>query len=833
MFSLLSRFTEKYRLIIIVLWLGAALVYFLNAPTLSEVGVTDESQFLPQDTQSASASRLLDEKFPTTGAPASSGIIVIYNAQGLTDEDMQEAKAICDWLVSTPAPEEVKSVTSIFDNEALRSTLLSTDQTTMMILVDFSATSLSEEAKAAVAQIRDYLQSEHPNISTYLTGEIGLFQDMFASVQQTIDRTTIVTVILVMVLLLIIYRSPVAVLLPLFAIGCSFAVARGLLGYMGAAGVPISTLADAYLVVVIFGVGTDYCLFIVSRFREELKQKERREAQNYAMRHIGPVIAASALTVVVAFLSLGISRFGMTKTTGYALAIGVAITLLAGLTLVPALMSLFGKYLFWPAKTAGTRRKGRFGWSNIGDWVSRHPVFVAVPIVIILLIPYSALPHLNRSADMVSQMSKNAESGQGYQVMREHFPMGELSPVYLLIESPQANITDSGSLQAIEEVAQSLSTVEGVSRVDYYSAPSNQLSALAVQVRSLGDELGTGSGLDQLTTLQTYSQLLQNLALQYPGIIQSQNFQQAGANLTQVSAIAGQISTTSPENLPALLAQLQQVTYKLADNLEALAGEFKLSVDTPFTDYLLATYFSTDNTTARINIALSSDPYSSETIDTIARLREAVDESISTSALQESSHYIGGESAIQADIMFTNDADFGRVTGLATASILIVIIILLRSLLAPLYMVLTVLLNYGATLGIATWLFLDVLNNDSMIYMLPIFIFVILVALGADYNIFLVSRIREEAQQRPMKEAVSHAVANTGGVITACGIILAGTFATLMTAPLQVVLQIGAAIAVGVLVDTFIVRALLVPALAVLAGRWSWWPSRLFRSLVK
>jgi uncharacterized membrane protein YdfJ with MMPL/SSD domain len=369
--------------------------------------------------------------------------------------------------------------------------------------------------------------------------------------------------------------------------------------------------------------------------------------------------------------------------------------------------------------------------------------------------------------------------------------------------------------------------------VDYYSAPSSQLSALSAQIRSLGDELGTGSGLDQLTTLQTNSQSLQKLALQYPGIIQSQNFQQAGVNLTQVSAIAGQISTTSPENLPALLAQLQETTYTLADNLEALAGEFTLSVDTSFTDYLLATYFSTDNTTARINIALSSDPYASETIDTIARLREAVDESVGTSALQESYHYLGGESATQADIMFTNDADFGRVTGLATAAILIVIIILLRSLLAPLYMVLTVLLNYGATLGIATWLFLDVLNNDSMIYMLPIFIFVILVALGADYNIFLVSRIREEAQKRPMREAVSHAVANTGGVITACGIILAGTFATLMTAPLQVVLQIGAAIAVGVLVDTFIVRALLVPALAVLVGRWSWWPSRLFRTLVK
>jgi RND superfamily putative drug exporter len=830
MFAPLAKFTKKYRVAITIFWLVAAIALFIVAPTLSEVGVTDESQFLPQDTQSASARRLLDEKFPTIDAAASSGIIVFYNEQGLTDADMREASTVHDWLVSSSAPKEVKSVTSVFDAEVLRSTLVSADQTTMLMPMDFSTPPLSDEAKGAVTEIRDYLQSEHPNVSIYLSGEIGFFQDLFASIQQTIDRTTIVTVILVAILLLIIYRSPVAMLLPLLAIGCSFAVARGLLGYMGTAGVDFTTLVDAYLVVIIFGVGTDYCLFIVSRFREELKQKEHGEALSYTMKHIGPVIAASALTVMVAFLALGLSRFGMTKTTGYALAIGVAITLVAGLTLVPALMSLFGKYLFWPARTqAPPWRKIRFGWNDIGNWVSRHPVIVAVPIFILLLLPYSTLPHLNRSADVIHQMPESAESVQGYQVMSEHFPMGEFSPLYLLIESPQGNVTDPTSLQAIGKVAQSLENVDGVSRVDYYSAPSSQLSGLAGQVRRIGDELSSGGGLEKLASLQAAGESIQELALQHPGIIQSQNFQQAVANLTEVSVMANQVPTTSPENLPALLAQLQGDIYKLADNLDGLVSEFKLETESPFTASLLETYFSADKTTARVNIVLSSDPYSSETIDTIARLREATDESISTSSLGGSSPYLGGESATQADIMFTNDADFGRVTGLAIAGILVVIIILLRSLLAPLYMVLTVLLNYGATLGIATWLFLDVLKHASMIYMLPIFIFVVLVALGADYNIFLVSRIREEAQKRPIKGAVSHAVAHTGGVITACGIILAGTFATLTTAPLQVVLQIGAAIAIGVLVDTFIVRALLVPSLATLLGRWSWWPSRLSR----
>jgi RND superfamily putative drug exporter len=830
MFSALSRFTTKYRISIIIVWLAAAVVLFLFAPKLSEVGVTDESQFLPQNTQSATASRLVKEKFTgLTEVPASSGIIIIYNAKGLTDSDMQGAQTIHDWLVSVSAPQEIERVTSIYENAALRSTLISADQTTMMMIVDFSVGPLSDTAKTAVGQIRNFLHQYNTNSNIYFTGETGLFQDMFASIRQTIDRTTFITVILVAILLLIIYRSPIAMLLPLVAIGCSFAVSTGILGFLGQAGSKFSTLAEAYLVVIIFGVGTDYCLFIVSRFKEELRKKERIEAQNHTIKHIGLVIAASAVTVIVAFLSLGLSNFGMNQTTGYALALGVTITLLAGLTLVPALMSLFGKYLFWPAKKSGAKREGGFGWHTIGNWVSQHPLMTALPIIVVLLLPYLALPHLNRSADIINQLPQSSESVKGYRVMAEHFAAGELSPSYVLIESKQGDITNPSSLQAIGEIAKSLQNIQGISRVKYYSTPSAQLSDLVTQFRSVGDALGKGSGVDRLASLQTVGQSMQSMALQYPGITQSPNFQQVLANLSQISVITGQVSTSKPENMPALLAQLQGTIYKTSDNLNGLVGEFKLENNTPFTAFLLATYFSSDKTIARIDVVLSGDPRSAEALHTVAMLKDAVDNNIESSTLAGSSHYVGGDSAVRADIMLTNDADFGRVVGLAIAGILIVICILLRSLLAPLYMVATVLLNYGTTLGIATWLFLDVMKQNSMIYMIPLFIFVILVALGADYNIFLVSRIREEAQNRPIKDAVSHAVANTGGVITACGIILAGTFATLMTSPLEVVFQIGAAISIGVLMDTFIVRALLVPALATLAKRWSWWPSSLSR----
>ncbi|MGP8079966.1 MAG: MMPL family transporter [Dehalococcoidales bacterium] len=837
MFTKLSEFTRKYRIVITAVWLVAAVSLFLFAPKLSKVGVTDESQFLPQDTESSEAANLLSEKFvATTTTSASDVIIVIYDANGLSDADMQQAQAVRNWLVSSAAPKEIQQVVSVFDNDALKSTLISTDQTTMMMVVDFSVSSLDAGAKTALQQMRDYMSQNYPHLDAYVTGETALYQDMVGSVQQTIDRTTLVTIILVAILLLIIYRSPIAILLPLTAIGCSYVVAAGLVGFLAQAGAKFSTLSQAYLVVIIFGIGTDYCLFLVSRFREELQHKERQEAQNNAIKHIAPVIAASALTVIIAFLSLAISRYGMNKTTGYALAIGVTVTLAAGLTLVPALMSLFGKYLFWPGKTftnQTVKKEGRFGWHTIGNRVSQHPIIVAVPILVILLLPYAALPGLTRSADIISQLPQNAQSVEGFKIMNAHFTAGELSPLNLLIESPDVNMTSAGSLQAINSIAQSLQQVQGVASVDYYSAPVSRLTDLAAQLHSIGDAIGQGSGLDQLSSVESSGQVLQNLALQYPGIVQSPNFQQAEGNLTQIGTINAQISAANQADIPSMLATLQAAVDNLSDNFNGVVSEFNLQTSTPFTTYLETTYFSTDKTIVKINIVLSGDPYSAATLNTVAQIRKAAAADISASSLAGSTHYVGGQSAVQADIMQVNDADFGRVVGLAIAGILIVIMILLRSLLAPLYMVATVLLNYGTTLGITSWLFLDVLKEGSLIYMLPLLIFVILVALGADYNIFLVSRIREEAQKRTMKDAVSHAVTNTGGVITACGIILAGTFAILTIAPLRAVLQIGAAIAIGVLMDTFIVRALLVPALATLAGRWSWWPSVLFKKLGK
>ncbi len=833
MFAKIGSFAQKFKYFIIAGWVIITAVLVLTAPQISEVGVTDQSQFLPQNTDSARARNLINTKFGNVEESSSSLIIVVYHEGGLNQVDMDRAKSIYAWLSSDASPESVSKVISVFTNDALQSTLISTDNTTMMMTVELSVPALDEKAQQAVSEIREQF-AQQTGTSFYLTGNVGLMNDLFNSVQDTISRTTWVTIILVIVLLLIIYRSPIAFLVPLITIGIAYLTTRGIVGFLAGAGIEVSTIIDAYLVVTIFGVGTDYCLFIVSRFREQLHNGDGSNPISYTMKRIGPVILASAITVIIAFLCLGISKFGMTRTSGWALAIGIVITLGAGITLVPALMAVFGRYLFWPSMSSKPRKQTKFGWSNIGQWVSKHPLITAIPIIIILALPYIALPKMRLSANVLSQLPKNVESAQGLNIVRDHFPVNDLSPLYLVIQSTGSSLLTENSLTNLSQIAQSLEKVDGISRVDYFSSPAGQLADTGTRVNNI--HIMSSTGLPdpaQITSIpaviQPVAADLSKLAIRYPGITQSPNFTQVLISLQGLQVILGQLLTAPSELLTSLIPQLQNTLDEISSSLFGLSNEFQIKVDSPFVDWLKTTYFSTDGTITKINLILETDPFSDESASVVTTVREEAALSIINSPLAGATGYVGGDTAIHSDMLDTANSDFRNVLIITAIGILAVIIILLRSLLAPLYMVLTVLFNYGATLGITVWLFTNIMKTESLIYLLPVFVFVMLAAVGADYNIFLVSRIREESETKSAREAVHTAVKNTGGVITSCGIILAGTFATLATSSLPVVLQIGVPIAIGVIIDTFIIRALLVPALASIAGKWSWWPSRLAR----
>ncbi|APV44515.1 Transport protein [Dehalogenimonas formicexedens] len=822
MFKTIASISRRYKWLIAVVWTGAAIASFLFAPKLSDVGINDDSQFLPSDTESTLARDIIKNRFYTApDAPASSLEIVIENTLGLSEADNVFARALRDWLLSDSGPDNIKTVTSVFDNPALEPVLISADNTVMLINVGLGQPSLVPSSQAAVDTIRNYISGNpHPG-NVYVTGQVAISKDLFQSINSTIDRTTLVTIVLVAVLLLIAYRSPVASMVPLIAIGWSFLIARGLVGFMAESGLKVSTLADAYLVVIIFGIGTDYCLFIISRLREELAAR-RHDAVGYTMAKIGPVISASALTVIIAFLCLWVSQFGMTKSVGVALATGVAITLLAGITLVPALMVIFGSKLFWPGEAARVAGKN-IGWSRISAFVVSKPWLIILPVIVVLAVPYVFLPSLKRSADVIAQMPAEVEAAAGFQVIQSHFSKGELQPLYLLVSSTGSDFTDIAPRQDVDELAAYVSTLPGVMRVEYFNAPSTALSALAEQIQAVADNIATGRFDSSMTVpLEQAGEMLGSLPLRYPGIISSPAFQQAATAAQTAAQLLATIQKAPQTELPPLLSQLVPAADGLSAGLGQMIQEFNLEVSTPFTAWLYQTFFSTDKTYSRINIILDLDPYSDEAVALIPGFREDI--AVKEAQLATiNKTYVGGETARYADTISVTTADFGRVAIPSVAAIFVILVIVLRSLVAPLYMVATVLFNFGATLGFTTF-FVQNISREPIIYVLPLFIFIMLVAVGADYNLFLMSRIREEASSVPNKQAVAAAVSHTGGVISTCGIILAGTFSVLILSPLQMVHQIGMAIALGIILDTFIVRALLVPAVARVLGRFNWWP---------
>jgi RND superfamily putative drug exporter len=283
------------------------------------------------------------------------------------------------------------------------------------------------------------------------------------------------------------------------------------------------------------------------------------------------------------------------------------------------------------------------------------------------------------------------------------------------------------------------------------------------------------------------------------------------------------------------------IATRLPDELGSLAEAFRARPDDlfipssaasdPSLALLLETYLSSDGRAAQLSLVTGDEPYSPAAFETVGRVRQLLADwtaRASTGPAGDtivSAAYVGGPTATSADVQAATTEDFKLVGLITVAGVFLVLALLLRSLVAPLYLVGSVLLSFGTTMGVATLLFQGVLGQDGLNYLVPLIVFVLLVALGSDYNIFLMSRVREECTTRDLRSGITIATARTGTVITSAGIILAGTFAALTVAPLQVLQQVGLTVALGVLIDTLIVRSLLIPALTALIGERAWWPS--------
>lgn len=698
----------------------------------------DPSSYLPGSAESSKA--LADVKTISGGNEVTNAVVVYQRAGGLKASDLSKIEAdratLNEELPSTTVPAG-KPIPSR-DGQAA--------------LLDFGLR-LRASTKALQSQvglIREVVHKTPPGLEAKVTGPAGVSYDGSKVFNSINSKLLLVTASLVFVLLIIIYRSPIFWTVPLLAVGFAEVTSEGLGYALTQAGVTINGQSAGILTVLVFGAGTDYALLLVARYREELhRHRDRHEAMALALRRAGPVIFASACTVIAALLCMLAAEVNGTKGLGPIGAMGIAIAMASGLTLLPALLVIAGRRAFWPfipryqeparpAVAADGRRdaaeaggapaaarasdaaatpadaEGRDGpagapaaaaatsgvWQRIADRVDRSHRPLAIGVTVVLATMCFGLLELNTNLTQGNSFRGEVESQQGQTIIEEHFPAGASAPAQVIV--PTAGPEGQARLQRVRAA---VANAPGVAKGPQAIGPVTSAHGLSL-----------------------------------------------------------------------------------------------------------------------FTVTLAAAPSTNEAFQLIGPLREVAKQAGGQGTL------IGGPTAEERDLRIASSRDNKVVIPMVLAVVFAILALLLRALVAPLLLVASVLLSFGAALGAGAFAFERIFDFPGEDPALLLFSFIFLVALGVDYTIFLMARVREETTRTNTRTGVIAGLAVTGGVITSAGIVLAGTFATLASLPLVTFTEVGAVISFGVLLDTFVVRTVLVPTIVIEIGRRVWWPSKLSKA---
>lgn len=780
---LTDRVTGKVgRWVALAIWLVAARLLSATAPKLANLYDNNSSSAIGNQ-ESVQAQKLIQQHFPSQrGLPA---IIVFSDKNGLSDADYAKAKQVNDWLTTGAHPKQLGPVVSIYTVPQARPQLVSSDGKAMTMVVPLTVSSSDPAFSDVITSLRNYtdqFDGRGTPLQVKVTGPAGVIADAVFIFKSTDLPLLLTTIALVLALLIIIYRSPILALIPLVAVGWVLSIVNALLGFVAQAGwLSISQQATSIMTVLLFGAGTDYTIFIASRYREELRRTpDAHLALRNAMRGVGEAITSSAGTVILALLTLLLTTLGLYYSLGPSMAIAIAVMLLGGLTLVPALLAVLGRVAFWPFMPRHTSEDtatevaaaGRGFWGRIAAFVTRRPVVSVVGSTALLALLALGNIGVPEVFNFLTGFRSPTPSAAGYTILTQHFDKGTLAPFNVVVSLKQGNAYDH--LVALDAMDQAVARTPNIAQVIGPTRPDGKAPAIApaalqTDFAQLPDPLKAGIRSGQ-STGPTGGQ---------PGGPDGQN---GGPN----AQIIGLYAATTP-------------------------------------------YISGDGSTALLQVTLKSDPYGVPAIDTMQPVRDAARQAAAQNGLgaDVATIRLAGVTPQLADTRAVSDADKMVVVPVVLVLVAIILGLLLRSLIAPLYLIAAVTLNFLAALGASAFLFTRIQGDEGMSYAIPVYTFIFLVALGADYTIFLMSRVREEVARHGVKLGTQVALHRTGGVITSAGLILAGTFLALTTLPLRDLYQFGIAVAIGVLLDTFVVRALLVPGIVVLLGRLNWWPSRI------
>jgi len=744
----IGSFAVRFRWFVLVAWVIAAVAVPRALPSLSSVTQGNNANFLPASAPSEHALKLAA---PLGGSTLTPVPVVAASAQGaLTPADQAWLQKLQQDLNHVPTVVKVRDLGRSPDGRAAQ----------LQVLSNVSQGGAGNGLTTLVKDLRGAIARDGPpsGLSVHLAGAVAINVDQQAKSGNTDSQIQLLSIVFIIGLLLLVFRALLAPLITLIPAVAAVTISGPLVAEAAQHGLKVSPLAQILLIVLVLGAGTDYGLFLVFRVRENLRAGlDRKQAVIAAVERVGESITFSAATVIAALLSLLAATFEFYSNLGIPLAIGIVVILLAGLTLLPALLAIFGRAVFWPSKTQeGTGKTGV--WGRVSARIVSRPV----PTLVAGLVVFGGLA-IAVSANTAAGFGGNtnapsgSDSAAGAAILSAHFPNTSANPTNIIYELKQPAWNDLQALQT----ARSQLAASGLFTAVTGPLNPNGATLTPAQLTALHDRLG-----------------------------------------------APQLLPPTPpggSNIPPIGYQLYRAT---------------------------ALYISPDRRTVQFETGLKAgDPSTTAAMNAIPAVRaEAATVMRSVGAAD---YGVGGQAPATYDISTISNSDLATVIPIAIVVIGLLLALVMRSLVAPLYLIVSVGLSYLAALGLSVLVFIKIAGDGGLVFFLPFLMFVFLLALGEDYNILVMSRIREEAQRLPLKEAVSRALVATGTTVTSAGLVLGGTFSVFAIVGAQQgstqFRDVGAGLALGVLMDTFLVRTLLVPSTVVLLGRWNWWPSAMSR----
>ena len=920
---LAARIIHRFSAPIVLAWLAIAVAVTIGVPSLEQVEKEHSVSLNPTDAPSFKAAKRINEDFKES-ASGGTAMIVLEGQQPLGDD----AHKFYDRLISQlqDDPKHVQHIQNFWNDPLTSAAAQSADGKAVYVqvtLVGNPGDTLGNESVEALRHIVARTPAP-PGVTAYLTGPAAIVADMAHSGDRTMLLVTALSVAVIFITLLLVYRSVITVILLLLVVGIELQLARGIVAFLGHHEIiGLTTFAVSLLVSACIATGTDYGIFFIGRYQEARQAGESREEAFYTTyRGVAHVVLASGLTIAGAIFCLTFTRLPFFQTVGIPTAVGVTVAVVVALTLIPAVLSLGSRFgLFEPQRKLSAR-----GWRRIGTAIVRWPAPILVASIAVALVGLLTLPGYKPSYNDQQQIPKNIAANVGIAAAERHFPeFTMMSPEILLVEADH-DLRNPADFLVVNKLAKAILAIPGIAKVQAATRPEGtpiehttlpymlsmqqsgtqqymhfqkqrmhdmevQAEQMAVMIQitkrmyglmqqvvsTTHHMVGTTHEMKDITyelrdhvsdfedmwrPIRSYFYWekhcydipicfsIRSLFDSFDGVDEvTDKLKDLVADLDQVDVLMPQLVAQLPEMISIMESAhtmlltahstMSGVFAQMDDsgsNSSAMGRAFDAAKnDDSFylppdvfnnKDFqrIMKVFLSPDGKAVRMLISQKGDPASTEGMSRVDTIKSAAEEALKGTPLEDSKIYLAGTAATVKDLVEGSTYDLLMAGVAALCLIFAVMLIITRSFVAALVIVGTVLVSLGASFGLSVFIWQDLLGIQIHWAVLVMSV-IILLAVGSDYNLLLVARMKEEIGAG-INTGIIRAMGGTGKVVTNAGLVFAFTMGSMVVSDLRTIAQVGTTIGLGLLFDTLVVRAFMTPSIAALLGRWFWWPQQ-------